>query len=76
MVFPERWELMELANAVVKMVVKRQIGVSTVEIILRRWNFERGYVECSQWDLHMLRFRGEAIPKGQGQLLGRLGSQP
>ncbi len=35
-VFPERWELMELANAVVKMVVKRQIGVSTVEIILRR----------------------------------------
>lgn len=35
-VLSERWELMVLANAVVKMVTKRQSRESTVEVMLRR----------------------------------------
>lgn len=46
-VFSERCELMELAKAAVKMAVKRQRRERTVEIILSRWNFEWGYVECN-----------------------------
>ena len=44
-VFPERWELIVVANIVVKIVVTRQSRESTVDVMLRRWNFGWGYVK-------------------------------
>lgn len=44
-VFSERWEFMVIANAVVKMVMKRESKESTVEVMLRRWNLGRGYIK-------------------------------